>query len=180
MRQLPQHAASHAGSVAVGVGELALSPPADRILVAHSLGSCIGVAILDRRTGNGGLMHCQLPSRNVFGSASTQRQLPARFADEGLSLMLRRMEIAPGAKDRFTVVLAGGSSVLDPNGHFRIGERNLTMVRKVLWSYGLMVRASDVGGDVPRTLSIHMADGRIAIWSRGRETVAIEHGECPR
>ena len=175
MRPLPRYVAEGACRVAVGVGEIALSPPADRVLVAHSLGSCIGVAVYDRRTGEGGLMHCQLPSRNLYGSTSSERRLPARFADEGLSLLLDRMEIGPRERDHITVVLAGGSSVLDPSRHFRIGERNLAMVRKVLWSRGLMVRASDVGGEVPRTLSLDMDDGRIAVWSPNRETIAIEH-----
>lgn len=176
MRALPRHVAEARSRVAVGVGEVVLSPPADRVLVAHSLGSCIGVAVYDRRSGSGGLMHCQLPSRNLYGSSSRERDKAARFADEGLSLLLDRLELGPADRDWVTVVLAGGSSVLDPGRHFRIGERNLAMVRKVLWSRSLMVRASEVGGDVPRTLSLDMNDGRIAIWSRSRETLAVEHG----
>jgi chemotaxis protein CheD len=174
MRPLPQHT-SRSATHCAGVGEIVFGGRSEGVLVAHSLGSCVGVAIYDHHSGNAGLLHCQLPSRNLFAaSAATDRRLPGRYADEGVSLLLRQLQVEAGSGRRFSIVLAGGSSVLDPHGHFRIGERNLAVVRKVLWSQRLMVRAHDVGGSVPRTLSVDLASGRIEIWSRGEQVVTVE------
>ena len=46
----------------VRMGELAASAVAGDVLVSLGLGSCIGLALLDRRVGVAGLAHVVLPS----------------------------------------------------------------------------------------------------------------------
>ncbi len=65
--------------------------------------------------------------------------------------------------------VAGGVSLLDEKGLFRIGERNYTVLRKVLWKNNIMVAAEDVGGAASRTMHLYMDSGRTTIKSGGKE-----------
>ena len=50
---------------------------------------------------------------------------------------------------------------------FNIGERNFTVLRKVLWKNNLMIAGEDVGGSVPRTLYLEIGSGRTLLRSQG-------------
>ena len=60
------------------MGELAASAVADDVLVSLGLGSCIGLALMDRRLGVAGLAHVVLPVSS--GNAPTNSW---KFADSG-------------------------------------------------------------------------------------------------
>ena len=79
---------------------------------------------------------------------------------------------AKGAvKRRLQVKLAGGAKMLVTSGeNFDIGRHNYLAVRKVLWKYGVMIKAEDVGADRPRTMYLDIGDGSVLIRSRGVKT----------
>ncbi|MDA3962330.1 MAG: chemotaxis protein CheD [Planctomycetota bacterium] len=149
----------------VGVGELAISDDPFEVLATYSLGSCVGVAAFDPVAAVAGLLHAQIPlSRQDPKQAASW---PARFTDTGMLALLDGL-YARGAKaDRLVVKAAGGSSLLDEEGRFRIGERNIAVLRKVLWRNAIALSASDLGGSHPRTMYFHVRDGRLDIRSHG-------------
>ena len=52
---------------------------------------------------------------------------------------------------------------------FRVGERNHTVFKKILWQNGIIAAAEDVGGTEPRTLNLRMQDGVVTVRSKGVE-----------
>jgi len=48
-------------NIVVGVADMKISKDPDSVLVTHSLGSCIGVAVYDCAVHAGGLLHFMLP-----------------------------------------------------------------------------------------------------------------------
>ncbi len=58
---------------------------------------------------------------------------------------------------------------MDPTDRFRVGDRNFTVLRKLLWKIDLLLAAEDVGGDIPRTLVIEVRTGRTLIKAEGSQ-----------
>lgn len=147
----------------VGIGEMAVSGRPGDILVTYSLGSCLGVAVVDVVARVGGLIHCQLPQAKLDEEKSRRR--PAMFVDSGVPLLLRRLEECGAERSRLVIKVAGGAKIMDAGNVFRIGERNVTALRKVLWKENLLIKAKDIGGEQPRTLSLEVGTGSVAIQS---------------
>jgi chemotaxis protein CheD len=61
------------------------------------------------------------------------------------------------------VCAAGGAEILDDDGHFKIGSRNRTMLRKLFWKNNVLLSSDETGGSISRTLSLCLADGRAAV-----------------
>lgn len=70
--------------------------------------------------------------------------------------------------ERLIIKVAGAGNMLDPNHRFNIGERNFTVLRKVLWKNNLMIANEDVGGTTPRTLYLEITTGRTLLRSKGQ------------
>lgn len=151
----------------VGIGELIVSRTPGDLLITHALGSCLGVAVADPAAGVAGLAHCQLPT--AMGDVQAMPGRPARFVDAGVTLLLEEVIRQGGMKCRLVIKVAGGSNILDEGGTFRIGERNCTVVRKLMWKNSLLIASSDLGGNAPRTMSIEVGGTRVLIQSAGTE-----------
>jgi len=150
----------------VDIADMKISDnPADT-LITYSLGSCIGVAIYDPVLRLGGMIHCMLPLSKVDKEKAKTR--PYMFVDTGMQLMLGSLYERGLRKARAVVNVAGGSQVLDSQGVFKIGERNFTVLRKILWKNGLLMNAQEVGGNKSRTVSLDVGTGRFTIKSGGK------------
>lgn len=153
----------------VGLGDLCVSRvPGDR-LVAHALGSCLGVAVFDPVAGVGGLLHVPLPSSSADPARARER--PLTYVDTAVPALFRECYRSGARKERLRLAVAGGAAAgdMDADG-FQIGRRNLIVLRKLLWKNGVLIRAHDVGGvRVWRTLSLDIATGRVWLKSGDRE-----------
>ncbi len=145
-----------------------MSKKTEDTIITYSLGSCLGVTVYDAQAHVGGMVHCQLPSCSTEDKTKAI-QNPAMFVDTGVSLLFQKFFDAGGHKSRMVVKAAGCAAILDANGFFRIGERNVTLFRKLLWKNGILLNGSEVGGDVSRTLVLNMATGKTFIRSKGEE-----------
>ena len=65
------------------------------------------------------------------------------------------------ARKSLVVKLAGGAAVADPGGTFNIGQRNLTVVKKLLWKNGIFIAAEEVGANHWRNMRLEIASGRV-------------------
>ncbi len=150
----------------VDIADMKISDnPADT-LITYSLGSCLGVAVYDPVLRLGGMVHCMLPLSKVDPEKAKIR--PYMFVDTGMQQMLGKLYESGMRKARAVVNVAGGSQVLDSQGVFKIGERNFTVLRKILWKNGLLMNAQEVGGNKSRTVSLEVATGRFSIKSGGK------------
>ena len=156
-----------AGLRVVGISELEVSTAPADVLVTYSLGSCLGVSIHDPVAGVGGLIHCMLPVSK--GSPEKAAAKPAMFVDTGVVALLNGMFARGAERARLVVKVAGAASPMDASGRFRIGERNYTVLRKVLWKNELMIHAEDIGGTAPRTVRLYVGSGRTTIKAAGGE-----------
>ncbi len=162
---------SEARRVSVGIGQLAISRDPKEVLVAYGLGSCIGISCFDPQSRVGGLAHVLLPSSD--GKRADERE-PARFADTGIDLLIKRLAEAGASPRRLVVRIAGGAAVLGPSNaeKFKIGERNAEAIRERLKHHGISLAATDVGGTKGRTLEVHVATGKTFV--RTAASPAIE------
>ena len=139
----------------------------DETLITYSLGSCIGVSMYDPEKRIGGLIHCMLPLSKIDREKAVE--YPAMFVDTGVPAMLAAMLDLGADLGDLIVKLAGGASSLTTSERFRIGERNCTVLRKLLWKNSLLIAAEDVGGTAPRTMTLCMASGKTHIKTASEE-----------
>jgi chemotaxis protein CheD len=151
----------------VGIAEMLVSSSVTDVLITYSLGSCVGVTVYDPELRVGGLIHCMLPMSKLEPQKAVER--PFMFVDTGVVALLNAVLELGADKARLIVKVAGAASPMDPNGRFKIGERNHTTLRKVLWKNEIMLAGEQVGGTQPRTMSLYIADGRTTIRSGSQE-----------
>lgn len=155
-------------NIIVDIGDAKWTNNPDDVLVTYSLGSCIGVTAFDPVAGIGGMIHCMLPLSKIAPEKAQQN--PMMFVDTGVTAMLQAVFNLGAQRKSLVIKVAGGSLLLDEKKLFMIGERNYTVLRKVLWKNNLMIAAEDVGGNISRTLSLYVNTGRTTIRSGGKET----------
>jgi chemotaxis protein CheD len=151
--------------VIVDIADMKVSADRECSLVTYSLGSCLGVTIYDPEIHVGGMAHFMLPLSTIDSEKALTR--PFMYVDIGMVLFLEALFQLGARKDRCIVKVAGGSQVLDTHDIFRIGQRNYTVLRKILWKNGLLLKGEDVGGSLSRTMRLDLADGRVTIKTHG-------------
>jgi len=151
----------------VGISEMRVSRNAGDTLVTYSLGSCIGVALYDPDACVGGLIHCMLPLSRL--DPDKAKQNPHMFTDTGIPALIQAVLDRGGTRKRLVAKVAGAASPLNDNGMFKIGERNYTVLRKVLWKNEILIAAEDVGGTIARTMVLNISTGKTLIRTGGKE-----------
>lgn len=155
-------------TVVVKVADAAASNNTGADLVTHSLGSCLGVTLYDPVTRVGALLHVMLPDSSI--DPARARQNPCLFVDTGFVRLLQMFARVGGVAGHARIKVAGGAQMLDEKGVFRIGERNVQALQRVLAAHSLAVAAWEVGGVLSRTLRLNIATGEVTIQSPGQPT----------
>lgn len=151
----------------VSISEMAVSKHPDDVLITYSLGSCVGLSLYDPASGVGGLIHCMLPLSKIDPKKAKAK--PPMFTDTGVTALLEDVFNEGASRKHLVAKVAGAASLLDEKGLFKIGERNYTVLRKILWKNNILIAAADVGGTIARTMSLYMDSGRTTIKSQGKE-----------
>ncbi len=131
------------------------------VLVTYALGSCIAVAVYDPVVKVGGLLHFMLPDSLL--DLNKAGKTPAMFADTGVPFLFKSCYKLGAEKRRMIVKIAGGASILDNSNHFRIGQKNITALRKIFWKNNVLVDGDDTGGYYNRTVRLHISTGKFDI-----------------
>lgn len=145
----------------VDISDYKVSNSQDDVLITYALGSCLGVTVYDPVAQVGGMIHCMLPLSKIDREKATK--LPAMFIDTGIPTLFKEAYKSGAQKERLIVKVAGGSAINDVNGHFKIGERNFMVLRKILWKNNIMIKNQDVGGSISRTLYLEIKTGHVSI-----------------
>lgn len=136
--------------------------PEDTI-ITYALGSCLGISIFDPVAGVGGLLHVMLPLSKADPEKAKRK--PAMYVDTGLAQILGVCYDMGATKSNIIISVAGGAS-MKRNGeddYFKIGKRNFTTLRKLLWKNGFMIEKQDVGGNNSRTMELRISDGLVTV-----------------
>lgn len=148
--------------IVVGIADMRLSTSADDELVTYALGSCLGISLFDPVSRVGGLLHVMLPDSGIDEARAEDN--PSVFVDTGVPQLFKRCYAAGAAKERLQVVVAGGAYTgAGEADHFQIGQRNVTMLRRLLWKNGVLIHKQDVGGREARTMSLSMQSGQVRL-----------------
>jgi chemotaxis protein CheD len=151
------------------MGEIEVSTRPDDELVARGLGSCIGLALIDRYAGVAGLAHIVLPE-----ATPTDRE-PGKFADLAVPVLIDRVCRAGASRRRLEAVLAGGARMFEL-GELDIGARNAEAVRAGLARFGLSVHAAETGGNRGRTLRVAVGDCTVTVKEAGGASTTVLDG----
>ena len=147
--------------VIVGIGELSVSNNPTTTLSTYALGSCVGIAAYDPVARAGGLLHCMLPSSSIDPKKAAQQ--PAMFADTGLPLLFQSLLGLPADRTRLRFLIAGGASALHASDEYRMGDRNSRVTIDFLTQNNLVVRYTEIGGTVNRTLHFEVGTGALTV-----------------
>lgn len=155
------------------MGELAVSAVPEEELVSMGLGSCVGVALVDRDRAVAGLAHVMLPTANAAYSA------PAKFADRAVPTLLASVERLGARRAQIVAVLAGGAQMFAGarvgTPGLDLGARNEAAVRAALADAGIPVRAAATGGDRGRTVRVRVGEARVSVKEAGGVEVSLWH-----
>ena len=133
----------------------------DDEIVTHALGSCLGLMIYDPVAQVGGMLHAMLPLSKINPEKAAAN--PYMFVDKGVPILFKEVYGLGGKKERLIVKAAGCGSPMGKNQMFKIGERNYTVLKKMLWKNGVLLKAEEVGGSISRTVNFDISTGRITI-----------------
>ena len=147
--------------IVVGISDLKVSKNIDDVLVTYALGSCVGVSVYDPVVKVGGLLHFMLPESSLDIRKAGEN--PAMFADTGIPLLFKTCYELGAKKKRMIVKVAGGASILDDANFFRIGQKNITAMKKLFWKNNVFIEGEDTGSNCSRTFSIHISTGKVFV-----------------
>lgn len=157
--------------IKVGIADMNIcaSPSA---ITTLGLGSCVGVVLYDETLKICGMVHVMLPD----STAVRNNQNIAKFADSGISELLRRLE-AKGLKRRnLKAKIAGGAQMFAFNTDsemMRVGERNVEACKKKLRELNIPVVAEDTGLNYGRTVTFYPETSKYEIKAVGKAVKII-------
>ncbi len=160
-------------TIMLGIGDFGSTNVLTEQLKTMALGSCVAIIIMDPVTKLIGMDHIALPESSVNKDKSLKD--PGYFADTGIPKLIAEMKRkgmkTPGPK--LFIKLVGGAKVMDSNNTFNIGKRNVIAIKKILWKFGMGPRATDVGGNISRTVSVDVETGTVKINAPGQDVYTI-------
>ncbi|HUT09790.1 MAG TPA: chemotaxis protein CheD [Thermoguttaceae bacterium] len=130
------------------------------------LGSCVGVAVWDRRSKLGGLAHVVLPQ------SRGDTNLPGKFADTAVAELKRQLLSRGASPSTLTAKIAGGATMFGQRTERDVGEKNYQAVLEQLRRHGIRVVAEHIGGGKGRMIRFSLADGTVEV-SIARQVVAM-------
>jgi chemotaxis protein CheD len=147
----------------VRMGELAASAVPGDVLVSLGLGSCIGLALIDRRLGIAGLAHVVLPDSGGHASPGS-----FKFADRAVPELIDRVVASGGRRPLLDAVLVGGASMFAVSSStLEVGQRNEAAVRDQLAAARIPILAAETGGKKGRTIRVFVGSRRITVREAG-------------
>ena len=150
----------------INVGDMKVGRDGD-LLVTHALGSCLGLMVFDPALHVGGLLHAMLPLSKI--NRQKAQVNPFMFVDTGIPSLFKALYELGGQKRRMIVKAAGCGNPLGTNEMFKIGQRNYTVLKKLLWKNNVLLESEDVGGNGSRTVHFDLSTGQIIISRKGEK-----------
>lgn len=125
-------------------------------MISTILGSCVSVCIYDSVMKFGGMNHFMLPLWNGNGLASP------KYGNIAIPKLIEKMEALGSYRNNLIAKIFGGGEVIEKMSvHFNIGERNISIARKMLEEYGIPIVGSSVGGPNGRKIEMCTLTGEV-------------------
>lgn len=145
----------------VGIGECAVSGNAGDKIVTYALASCVAVTAYSPLRKVAGMVHIVLPAP----SQGWQGELgPYYYAVSGIPMMVNKMCLEYGClRSELRVRLFGGADSINTSDVFKLGNRNIRTVEKILKEMRISYDPSETSGILSRTLVMDVATGTVDI-----------------
>jgi chemotaxis protein CheD len=152
-------------NASIRMGEMSVASDGEPLRTL--LGSCIGLALYDRRQRVGGLAHIVLPRTR----GSTDR--PGKFVDTAIPTLIEQMEKLAGGELKLTAKIAGGASMFPTTVAANIGLQNIESCEEILGDLRIPIVARHCGGKQGRRMSLDTADGKVVIEIVGEDPIEL-------
>ena len=150
-------------TIRVSMAGLKFAEPPD--VLETLLGSCVGIAIWDERSGRGGLAHVVLPEAQ--GKAAP----PGKFADTAV-LELKKRLLEKGASPHALKAKLAGGAIMFGKATETVGTRNCEAALHYLREHKIRVIAKHLGGDKGRVIRFSLKDWSVQV-EMARKVVAV-------
>ncbi len=125
------------------------------------LGSCVAITLWHPVRRIGGMCHFLLPQRQRRSGEPPD----GRYGDEAVAEMVRTLTALQTQPQDYVAHLYGGADTMSgvSAACFNIGERNIAQGWSLIDRYGFQLDGVDVGEDIPRTVSLTLSTGVVAM-----------------
>lgn len=156
--------------IRVGMADMNICRAPDRITTL-GLGSCIGLVLFDVGSATCGLIHIMLPDSSI----TKANYNPAKFADTGITELVKRLTQSGVRSGSLCAKMAGGARMFSVSGNDvqSIGDKNREAVTDILKKQGIPLISSDCGGTYGRTIEFDPATFRLKIKAIGKNELYI-------
>ena len=143
------------------MGEMSVASNGE--LLRTLLGSCIGLALYDRRR----LAHIVLPRAR----GATDR--PGKFVDTAIPALIDEMKKLTNGQLSLTAKMAGGANMFSTTAAATIGKQNIESCEKLLEQLGIPIVARHCGGEQGRRMLLDTGDGGVVIEIVGQDRIKL-------
>ncbi len=145
----------------IAAGQLKTGKAQSKILQAY-LGTCVGLALYDKSTKTGGMIHILLPEP----TSSDNVEYPEKYASTGVPILINKM-IKMGARHENLKATIAGGALVGPLSrqdiNLDIGGRSAEIVASILKASRIKTIKSETGGFFTCTLELDLNSGRASI-----------------
>lgn len=131
------------------------------------LGSCIGLALYDRKRVIGGLAHILLPD------SQGREGKPGKWANTAIPALIDKMNTLSKQPLKLIAKMAGGASMFGHTATNTIGSENTLAVQQQLNKLGIPIIASDCGGNKGRRMTFNVENGDVIIEIVGEQSSVL-------
>ena len=133
------------------------------------LGSCLGLALYDRRLKAAALGHIVLPD------SQGRNGPPGKFADTAVPTMIQYLQdLAPGERLRLHAKIAGGANMFAAaDARNSIGVQNVAAIERILDALQIPIAGRHCGGEQGRRMMLDAATGAVTIDVVGAERTIL-------
>jgi putative nucleotidyltransferase with HDIG domain len=141
----------------IAAGQLKAGKSKKDLYQAH-LGTCVGLALYDKRSKVGGMIHLLLPEPPTYSSSLS----PEKYASTGVPELLKELIKLGASPSHIKASIAGGAlvgPVSQQDINLDIGGRTTEIALTILKTAGIQTVKSETGGFFTCTLELNMATG---------------------
>lgn len=153
----------------VGIADYKITK-APNSLITVGLGSCVGIALLNRKNNVGSLLHIMLPDSTYFKDTSKWE----KFADLAIPKVVE--EIGGNDSNNVVAKIAGGASLFNltsTSKKLQIGKRNIEMVKQTLNNLSIPILGEHLGGNSGRTMIVDLENFKVTVRMVNRDIYHI-------
>ncbi|MGE5630373.1 MAG: chemotaxis protein CheD [Caulobacteraceae bacterium] len=149
----------------VGIGEYVVSNNKNDTIKTFALGSCVAITVYSPSKNVAGMAHIALPSPDL--SSDDGSPGPCYYAITAVPFLINKICSEFGClKGELIIEIFGGAKSVRDNDVFKIGQKNVETVKRILNDLNLVYNATKTGGTYSRTLEMDVATGKVKVALR--------------